>query len=186
MSETALVSTASKFIKQKKEFFKKLRLPKISKRFLTGLSIFIIVLAVTASAFYFYRQYRSRFSPVPTATPLPVRPLPSGKQTYMYSSTGVTGPVPSEVIVDPLTPPVGATQTILVKIKHASPVTNAGVLLHTDNKVSKFPLELIEGTTTEGTWKGSWMMPDSYDHVYYLQFDITSKLGNYNHGLVFR
>jgi hypothetical protein len=168
------------------KFIKKVHLPKIPKRFLAGMLILVAMFAVIASVFYFYRQYKSRFSPTPTATPLPVRPLPSGKQTYMYSSTGVTGPVPSEVTIDNLTPPVGTNQTILVKIKHASPVTKAGVILHTDNKVTKFTLELIEGTATEGTWKGSWIMPDSYDHIYYLQFDITSSLGNYNHGLVFR
>jgi hypothetical protein len=173
--------------KRKMGSFFKASFPKISKRLLIELLILLVAILSAALTFNYYRQGgKFQSSPPPLSTPPPTRPLPSGKQTYIYGSRNVAGPVPSEVTIDPLTPAVGATQTVTVKIKFTSPVTSAGVILNTDNKVTKFPLELTSGTTTDGIWKGTWAMPDSYDHIYYLQFDIKSNLGNYEHGLVFR
>ena len=164
---------------------------KASKPAIIILAAFV-VLAVLSLLYYFFSNSKkesvnlSQGSPTPTPEPEPIRPLPSGKQTYTYSSTNVAGPVPSEVTIDPLTPDIGSPQTILVKIKHPSPITTAEVVLHTDSKVSRFPLTLESGTSTDGTWKGSWEMPDSYNYNYYVQFNLVSELGGYDHGLKFR
>ena len=150
----------------------------------------LVILALLGVIFYLNKP-KNWFgnlvkSPEPIPSPLPIRPLPSGKQIYNYSSTNVPGPVPYQVVVDPLTPNVGDLQTVIVKIRYDSPVTSANVNLYTDNGIANFPLELTEGTTTDGTWKGSWKMPEKYDYTYYLEFDIKSEKDNYNKGLRFR
>lgn len=198
MSKSAEIRSAPSKIKEKiavsklsdkvKKVTKKVSSPKISKTLIKGL-VFVVLIAAGVSIYYFSQNGREGglFStPEPTLEPGPIRPLPEGKQIYQYSSSNVKGPVPNEVTVDPLTPKVGTAQTIFVKIKYTSPVTDASINLHTDNKVTNFPLELVEGTTSDGTWKGSWLMPGIYDHNYYLEFDIKSNQDNYENGLRFR
>jgi hypothetical protein len=162
-----------------------------SKHLFIRSAVLIAVSLAVISAFFIYRQTKFQTkskvsSKLLSKSNLTVRPLPSGKQTYIFNSNHITLPAPSEVVIDPLTPVVGTNQTILVKIKHPSPIVKAAIILHTDNKDTEYPLQLTNGTSTDGTWEASWLMTDSYNYTYYLQFDITSALGNYRHGLVFR
>jgi hypothetical protein len=126
-------------------------------------------------------------APAPTSTPRPIKSLPGGKQIYNFShGAGVIGPKLQQVVVDPLTPGVGETQAVTITIKHDSPVTEASVVLLTDIQTTVYPLTLIAGTTTDGTWQGSWKIPETYNYNYYLKFSLKSATGNYNDGLKLR
>jgi len=188
-SKTKDKISTDKSSNQNKKTSKKASSSKLSKILVKGVFLLVILL-IAGSLIYYFSQNKQNGepsgSPEPTLEPGPIRPLPEGKQVYHYSSSNVKGPVPSEVTIDPLTPNVKTVQTIFVKINYSSPITSASVNLHTDNKVTNFPLELVEGTTSEGTWKGSWLMPGTYNYNYYLEFDIKSDQDNYKGGMRFR
>jgi hypothetical protein len=101
------------------------------------------------------------------AKPTP-RPLAHGKQTYAVSGSKKGAPKATEVVIDPLDPAPGASQSTTVKAlaMEAGPITKVSIQLITDNKNVTYPLQLTSGTNLDGVWTGSWVMEDSYDYRY--------------------
>lgn len=123
----------------------------------------------------------------PEPTPRPIKPLPSGVQTYNIShGAEVKGPKPFRAIVSPLTPKKGEKQSIQLAITSDAEITEAKIILHTDNNKKEYPLKLIDGNTQNGTWEASWTMDDSYDYNYYIQFYLKSANGLFQNGLRLR
>ncbi len=121
--------------------------------------------------------------PLNTANPAPTLPpykLPTGTQTYNFGhGKDVTGPKIQTLIINPLDPAKGASQTITLSIKHDSPVTSAVVTIATDNKETPLTLKLTGGTDKDGTWSGSYTVNDTYDRRYDIKFNIKSASGSY-------
>ncbi len=125
--------------------------------------------------------------PTPTPTPRTIRPLPSGIQTYRVSyGKNNKGPKIKEAIIDPLTPKIGDTQKVTLTITSDSAITKAEIILHTDTKKTTYPLSLINGTKTDGTWEAVWNMPESYDYSYSIRFAIHNETGRHENGMLFR
>jgi len=161
------------------------------------ITLFVLLLIFSIAAYFLARnptmlqKITGSLTVAPTVTPIPTprysKPLPAGKQIYKIShGSGVKGPKLQEVTIEPLTPAVGETQTVTATIKHESPVTEASLILESDTQTNTFPLKLISGTTTDGTWQGSWQMPEAYLYNYFLKFSLKSATGDYNDGLKLR
>lgn len=123
----------------------------------------------------------------PTTGPKIVYPLPSGKQEWGFSyGPAATGPKPQTATVDPLTPDKGDTQTVSLEIKYTAPVTAVTATEFTDNGKNAHQLLLKSGTAQDGTWSGSWPVPDTYNYTYHIDFLIVSETGNWSGALTFR
>lgn len=105
---------------------------------------------------------------------VPTVPLAHGRQTYRISGGTAGLPTISEVILDPEDPEMGSTQTISVKANYGSAIKEVSVVLHTDDKDTTQVLQLSSGTATNGEWKGSWKVVNSYEHKY----SVTAKAKN--------
>lgn len=105
-------------------------------------------------------------TPPPTPTPTPTK-LFHGKDTYIVSrGSQATGPNVSEITFDPLDPAVGGQQTLSVKASYSSAISDVSVKLRTDTKTTTLKLELSEGTNLGGTWKTTWIVPETYLYNY--------------------
>jgi hypothetical protein len=117
-------------------------------------------------------------SPTPTAIPSPTptpRPIPHGPMDFTSSQSDTTVPQLREGHIDPYDPARGSTQTVTITVKHSAPVTQVTAVLKTDHtKTPSIPFTLISGTATDGTWKGSWQVTDSYLYTYILELRATS------------
>jgi hypothetical protein len=113
-------------------------------------------------------------TPIPSPTPTP-RPIPHGPMNFTSSQSDTTVPQLREGHIDPYDPARGTTQTVTITVKHTAPVTNVTAVLKTDHtKTPSIPFTLISGTATDGTWKGSWQVTDSYLYTYILELRATS------------
>lgn len=126
------------------------------------------------------------FTPAPTRRPTPL-PIPYEKQVAKWShGEDVKGPKPVEVIIDPFDPKIGEKQTYTVKIMYDIPVTSAILILNTDTKNTRYPLKLIDGTLTQGTWQSTITTEDTHDYVYYPVFELKSSRDTFKSGLSIR
>lgn len=103
-------------------------------------------------------------SPTPTPTPSP-NPIPHGNRGFSVSSSN-PGPVFGRGSIEPYDPSIGITQALGIDIANPIPIRSAAVTLHTDTATQVYPLELVSGTTTDGTWKASWTVSDTYLYRY--------------------
>jgi hypothetical protein len=127
---------------------------------------------------------QTQITPTPSPTP---KPLPTGRQVYNYShSDSVAGPKPTRVVVDPIDPKQGDTQSISVEIGYITPVLNASIVLITDNQRVEYPLALAEGNANQGTWVANWEVEDSYNHTYQIDITIDGVAESFSGGLAFR
>jgi hypothetical protein len=129
--------------------------------------------------------------PVPTPkvvpTKRPIYALPTGAQIYTFShGKAVVGPKIQTATIDQLTPKVGEDQTVTISIKHDAPITGVAATLYTDTKDMTQTFTKVSGSETEGTWKTTWKLPESYDYRYLIQFHLKSPKGNFEGGLTFR
>lgn len=119
--------------------------------------------------------------PDPTPTLPPPLNLPTGIQEYTLShGKDVKGPKPSKVIFNPLSPKVGESLTLSVQVGNDSPVTDASVTLQTDSKAQAYPLKLVSGDATNGTWQTLININDSYLYMYAFRFVFKSSTGTYD------
>lgn len=167
-----------------------------------GISVIVFLIILLSLGVYLYarkspllsflpsyskQQRVPTVTPTPTPTPRPIKELPGGKQVYNVSNgPKVIGPKIQQITLDPQTPSLEATQTVTIKVKNDSPVTEAIAYVQTDNKELRHIMNLIQGTTTDGTWQASWKMSDTYNYTYYIRFDLKSATGEYNDGIRLR
>lgn len=108
-------------------------------------------------------------TPLPTPTPTP-KPIPTGKQSFTVSSGKKTGPQFLKGEINPYDPPRGTHQLWTVMVKSEKPVTKATLTLTTDTVAKTLPLELKEGSPTDGLWTATWIASDSYLYTYTARF----------------
>ena len=85
-----------------------------------------------------------------------------------------------QVVLNPTNVLVGDTQLLTVNIQETdgNPVTAFSGTAITDNVFSSISFMLISGTANDGTWQGSWVMPeDTYCHTYQIVLLVTNALG---------
>ena len=102
-------------------------------------------------------------------SPYLTTPPPIGHGTQVYNiSGGVEGlPRITTVTLIPEDPEMNSSQTISVKANYTSPIQGVEVVLHTDDyKDTTYPLQLSSGTATDGEWKGTWKVENSYSYIY--------------------
>ena len=118
------------------------------------------------------------------ATPKPIiKPLPTGKQIYNYShGKNVVGPKPTQVIIDPIDPKTGDTQTLTITLPHDKPVTNTKATLITDNESTAINLT----KELEDTYVANWRMTDSYDYKYQITFEFSDNTETFSGAVTFR
>jgi hypothetical protein len=130
------------------------------------------------------RNLASAIAPTPTPTPAPIS---HGPINFSVSQGNKTIPQFRNGTIDPYDPQQGATQTVTIAIKHTQPVTKVTAVLKTDHAVSApFPFTLIQGTATDGTWKGSWQVTDTYLYTYRIKLDAISASGSATNEMVLR
>lgn len=108
-------------------------------------------------------------TPLPTPTPTP-KPIPTGKQAFSVSSGKKTGPQFQTGTIDPYDPARGSHQLWTVNVKSEKPVTKASLTLTTDTQARTLPLELKEGSPTDGLWTATWIAGDTYLYTYLATF----------------
>jgi len=119
-----------------------------------------------------------------TPTPKPtIKPLPTGKQIYDYSHGDyVVGPKPRQVIIDPIDPEIGDTQTLTLTVPHDKPIIRIKTTLITDNESTA--INLIKGL--DDTYVASWRMTDSYDYKYQITFEFSDNTETFSGAITFR
>lgn len=172
----------------------------IRKNSYNPLIIFLLFLLVFVSivggVIFGYLQYTKAQAPevadIAMVQPVeskkaPLMPLAQGPQTYSYShGKNVLGPKPQVVQISTIDPGLNGKQKVTVTIKHTSPITDVSVNLKTDNQTKNYPMNKVAGSDTDGTWEGEWTVSDSYNEIYFLEFDLKSTTTSYKDGLAFR
>ncbi len=128
-------------------------------------------------------------TPGPAPGPGPVQcdpPLASGEQTYAVSTKD--NPKITQVVINPLNVNKFASQTVSAKIQETNgkPITGVTGKALTNNMSFPFSLSLVNGTSTDGTWQGSWFNQDTYCQNYMLIITATSESGTSKVELAFR
>ena len=113
-------------------------------------------------------------------------PVAPGVQTYAVSTKD--NPKITQVVINPLDVQKYASSTVSVKIQETNekPITEVTGKALTDSMSFPFPLSLIDGTNTNGTWQGSWFNEDSYCQNYMLIITATSESGQSKVELTFK
>jgi hypothetical protein len=157
---------------------------------MVGIVILVVVIAAAGYAYFSQKQGQKPTLPVgqsesqvpaaPTPTPTPTK-LFHGKDTYYVSGGSADDAHVSQITLDPLDPAVGSQQIFTVKISNKYPVTTAYLTIKTDTKSTKVPLTFKDGAPDNGTWEGTWTVPESY--LYNYQVTATAQ-SQYNQGTV--
>lgn len=119
----------------------------------------------------------------PTITP---EPIPHGPKGFSISGGKHNAPLFGRGRIDPYDPQQGETQTIIINIQSQSPVTNVQAILTTDHQENQIPMELVEGSETDGKWQGSWQVNDTYLHIYKLTIKATNSENTQEATLILR
>lgn len=112
------------------------------------------------------------------AAPTPTLILPPGKQTYFVQGAETNISRISAVTVDPLDVNKGQNQTLTVKIGSKEPIATFNVVLNSDNGAKEYPLTLVSGDVSEGTWEAKYTVNDTTSKIYSFVFNIITKNGN--------
>lgn len=144
-----------------------------------GYIVVLSVIAITLGAIvYVYTAQKLVVTPDQTAQPVDEQPdtihtptptptkLFHGKDTYYLSGGAMDDPHFPQVDIDPLDPEVQGTQAFTVHITSTYPVNEAFLNIRTDIHTTKVPLNLDSGTRTDGYWKATWTLPETYLYNY--------------------
>ena len=134
-------------------------------------------------------------TPTPTPTPAPtpdivngrcVNPVASGKQTYSGGSR--SNPRITQIELDPLDVRIGRTQVVDVEIQDTdeNPITEVTAVVQSDNGTDSFSFSLNSGSSTDGSWQGSWSPEDTLCTIYSISISATSASGTSTTDLSFR
>lgn len=109
-------------------------------------------------------------------------PVASGAQIYDVTSGSTEKPKFTTVTLDPLDVQVGGVQVVTAEVKDVdgNPITSVtGSFLTDIQTTGPVSFSLISGTNIEGTWQGSWTMPnDTYCYNYGADITATSASGS--------
>lgn len=132
---------------------------------------------LSSNIFEFLRDkaFKKSLEPTPTPTPSPTptptpKPIASGKQSFTVSSGKKTGPQFLKGEINPYDPAIGSHQLWTIQLKSVKPVTRASLTITTDKTAKTLPLELKEGSPTDGVWTATWIAGDTYLYTYTARF----------------
>lgn len=132
------------------------------------------------------KQSSVNFNPSRGPISVPYTP-PSGPQTYRFShGKDVIGPKIQTMIIDPLDPKKGATQTITLTINSESPITKASIIVYSDSQEKNIDLKLISGDFLKGDYQGFWQVNDTYNNKYALRYIIKAEKNTFDNITYFR
>lgn len=117
------------------------------------------------------QSYVSGSQPPSISCPL----TPSGVQTYTVTTKNV--PTISQIKLDPFDIVFNSMQTITATISDTNPITSVAGLASTDTRTTPFNLTLNSGTSTSGTWQGTWILKDSVCTNFMLTITASSNSG---------
>jgi hypothetical protein len=141
---------------------------------LTVVVISTIVLFIVLLIFISKGKLNKNLKPVWTPTPVPIL---AGTQKYTISGGDQGLPQITSLVLDPQNPAVGKKQIISVSANNATPIKEVIVVLHLDNnKDFEYPLDLKDGTNTNGTWFKVISFPSAYN----INYRVTVKARNEN------
>lgn len=114
-------------------------------------------------------------------------PLPTGLQSYEFThGAQVVGPKVAKIIYDPLTPSAGGTQKVTLTAAYSAPITDVVLTIVSDHLITPHTLSLTSGTTTDGTWTGSWVIDDTLDTRYAARTTLKSTKDTHDSAMWFR
>lgn len=149
-----------------------------------GLITIVFIIAIVVMVLF----PRSRFNPKnlignnnliktsPTPTPTPI-PLPRGPREFGVSNS--MNPQIREFKISEFAPKKGERQEITVRVVDGKKqkITDVLLNLRSDNKTKNLSLKLASGTEVDGEWRTSWIVDDSFDYVYSLEFKAKNEKG---------
>ncbi len=155
-----------------------------------GIVVLFLILVVLSAGSYFYARrntYRNNLSQKPTITPTPTpRPVQHGNGSFSVSSNK-TGPKMTLLELKPYDPANGATMTLRITATNTVPITSIIATMKTDHKTSTpIIFSVVEGTSTQGIWEGTWAVDDTYLYEYTLVITETSSNGEFTNTLGLR
>lgn len=162
---------------------------------LVFLIVFVLVLGGSAWGYLQYKKMQNQTAKpllssdaqVAKKTKYPPLPLAQGPQTYTGSfGTDFKGIRPTVIQLTTIDPGMNGKQKVDVTIVNDSPITNVSANVKTDNKITNHPMIKVSGTDMNGVWEGEWVVDDTYQNRWFLEFDIKSATGSYKDGLAFR
>jgi hypothetical protein len=180
-----VVPSADKSIQSPKHILTKIKeFVKSHKGYTIALAIVVFLSLSATLTFFYYKGTTSNSSltkvsttPTPMPTPSP-KPIPHGKISFSVSQPDKTKPQFGAGSIDPYDPAQGTVQTVTILAKDEEPITKVTAVLKTDHNISSpVSFELVEGSATDGTWKGSWTVTDSYLYTYNLVLTAESSRG---------
>jgi len=84
----------------------------------------------------------------------------------MSHGKAVQGPKPSQIVINPYDPKIGAKQTITIDVKYETAIASGSITMETDEKTKKYALKKISGTNTQGVWETTITTDDTHDYIY--------------------
>jgi hypothetical protein len=123
-------------------------------------------------------------TPAPSPTPIlevtmAPRPLPKGEQEYTVSTgDSFTGPKFTRVIVSDFATPMNKPQTVTVYITKATAATKVSGVLATDTKKTPFAMTQQKDEGDQQVWKGEWVLNDTVEKNFVLQFSAEGAAGH--------
>ena len=122
----------------------------------------------------------------PQAPSVVCDPVAYGRQTYNVSTKKI--PKISQIVVDPLDLSFNSAMEVTANINDTNnnPITSVTGLASTDTRTTPFTLSLSSGTTTSGTWQGSWTLKDSICRNFMVTITATSNSGTSKIDVTFR
>ncbi len=110
----------------------------------------------------------------------------SGAQTYFVRTQNQ--PQIMQIDINPLNVQPANSQSVTVKIRDTNnnEITTVSGTVQLDHGSQSFSLELISGTTLNGTWQGTWSLQDGYCTNYMLTIMAVSASGSSKVDLAFK
>lgn len=115
--------------------------------------------------------------PIPTPTPIQLRPDDGVKGTYNVSQGKHAGPTVTKIVFDPLDAKKGQPLTITARITNATPIQKVTGTLEMDHGLQNVIFERTSGTELDSEWQTTMTLQDSVLYAYILKITATATNG---------
>lgn len=154
-------------------------------------STIAIILLLGAFAYYAIPEIRNKQRPndslelveIPSPT---AYPLPKEETTFQVSGGKKSGPRPKSVTFNPLAIENGINQTISISLTDTTNVREVKAKITTDNETRDVTFILKDGTPQDGIWQTNWLVDDTAEKIYKVDFKLVGSEVNDQFGYGFR
>ncbi len=127
--------------------------------------------SLQASALKYGDKVTPTTVPSISSTPIPT-PATGGNFTVAmntdpYFTAGNISPYPA----------ARGLQRFSIEARSTNPINSVNVTVRTDTQVNTYPLHLVDGENTNGTWYGIWNITDTINKQYFLRIQATDSMG---------